>query len=203
MINAELIQEESPEPETQPAPDPAKEIPKTHLLHIFPKVIWRVTKRGLVEEHRPAEIKRICTLVKEEGNLDACLVWHNGEWQYVFLEKPDGSFSPFLPPDDKIVKTSPATLYARAITYQKTWSRLLRRRLKKESDALTRTSKMVWVGALIVVCLFMIFTVTISIISSGDSESAAASDVQPYGSPANLTLPSPTPTNEIPRGVKQ
>lgn len=179
-------------------------IPDTHRKHVLPPLIWRVTTNGLVEDHRIAEIRRICQEVKEKGGINRCLVWAKGSLQYIVLERDDGSFEPFPFPTPDQIKTTPSSLYAKAVTYGKTWRRLLRRRLKHDQDGLNKTSKMIWVGGLIIIVLFIVFVVIVSMVGGSDDTTAPDSTVQQYGSPADLTLPAnPEPSPEIPRGVKQ
>jgi len=179
--------------------------PETHRLNVLPSVIWRVTTYGLIEDYRPGEIKRICQEMKEKKIIDQSIVWNRKSLQYIVLETDDDKILPFPYPNPEDVHTTPSSLYAKAITYSKTLRRILRRRIKQEPDTLNKTSKMIWVGGLIVVVLFIVFMVIVSMIGSTDEPLATdtGSDVQPYGSEPNLTIPAISPSPTIPRGVKQ
>jgi len=180
-------------------------IPLDHRLSVLPSVIWRVTTYGLIQDHRPGEIKRICQELKDTNSINQSIVWSKTALQYIVLESDDGTVKPLPYPDPKEIHTTPSSLYAKAVTYGKSWRRLLRRRLRQETDTLNKTSKMIWVGGLIVVVLFIVFVVIVSMIGSTDEPVAPGTgdNVERYGSEPDLTIPDISPSPTIPRGVKQ
>jgi len=137
----------------------------------------------------------------DRGELNQCLLWKDGRPTYIFLENEAAEISPFPFPEMEQIKTTSSDLYAKAVTYVRTWTRLLKRELKTEKDRFTQASKMLWVGGLIITILFMVFVLTVAVIDQPEPEPTG--DVVPYGSPADLTLPAPEPSPEIPRGVKR
>ena len=169
--------------------------------YLKPSSIWRVTPTMLIEDYRWTEIGRICDEMYDKKLLNQCLLWKNGRPTYIFKEDAEGNINPFpFPAPEQIVTTS-GDLYAKAVTYVKTWIRLLKRELQPNKDRFTQASKMIWVGGLIFTVLFMVFVLTVAVIDQPESESI--NGVQSSGNQADLTLPAPEPTPELPRGVKQ
>jgi len=159
-------------------------------LWLIPDTVWVVTPLGLVEDHRRPEIEHISRYIEDHYSPNDCLIWRGNKPEYLVMQTPDGLYVPIPFPTAETIKTTPSALYAKAITYTKTLRRLLKRRLKGDKDILSRTSKMVWMGGLIAIVLFIVFMVLISMISPSGSGQVVDPGVVRYGPPADLTIPS-------------
>lgn len=179
-----------------PAADPSQADPAKPLIST--DVMYMVTTRGLTILHNPERIREY-TAKMMEGELNDYIIFPAASPALMFIQNDAGTISPMVSPTD--IKTTSTRLYAMAVTYRSTITRLVRRHLRKNQDAISRTSKLVWVIALCVITLAIIFMLGIVATDSGGSSSdddvtQQGVQVNPSGQQPNLEL-SPEPTGSV------
>jgi hypothetical protein len=176
----------------EPAPPP-KPAPEPVIPSFVPPVVYLVTTHGIIEEWRPSEVYRLSQLIEVQDPNDF-LFFSNKKPVYVGKQTKNGGIEPLSMPELKDIETTSISLYAKAVTYSKTLTRLIRRRLKNNKDKTSKNTKFIWVIALIAIVLFIVFMLAVTIISGGkdNSETPTTNNQSSYPK-ADLTIPTPTP----------
>lgn len=206
---------EDPDPvanQIPPVPDviiSEEDIPDTPLpidLAVLPKTMYVITRQGVALKRDPEYIRQVAETMNDQ-NINKFVAFNHREPVLIALIKGSGAIHQLALPDASKITTTPAQLYSKAITYPKIIARLVKRRVDRGQEKFAKTSKLVWVIALSVITLFIIFMLVVVAMdnaeSGGDSdEQTSQQQVVPVVNPANqkadLVL-TPTPTAGTPQ----
>lgn len=180
--------------------DDIPETPAPLDLAVLPKTMYVITRQGVALKRDPALIRQVAERMDDQ-NLNKFVAFNHREPVLIALVKGTGSLYQLALPDASKITTTPAQLYSKAITYPKIISRLVKRRVDGGQDKFAKTSKLVWVIALSVITLFIIFMLVVVAMDDGGSGSDTAEQtnqqavpVNPSSQQADLDI-SPTPTS--------
>lgn len=193
-----------------------KEITRTEEAHeddsqatlvvpsVLPSSLYLITKQGVALKKDPQYIREMATKMHEKG-MNKFVVFDGSIPALIACMPKEETINPLLLPDPARITTTPPQLYAKAITYAKVVTRLVKRRLAATQDSFVKTSKMIWVIALSVITLFIIFMLVVvavdSFSSSDENETNTGTTnqqvvpVNPSGQGPELEI-SPNPTQQ-------
>lgn len=173
---------------------------------VLPRQLYIVTRQGIALKRDPEYIKKMANQMQTEG-MNKYIVFRGSTPELMAIMPDIDKVKPMMNPDPTKIHTTPPQLYAKAITYAKTMTRLVKRRLSGSGDPMSRTSKMIWVIGLSVITLFIIFMLVVMVMDNfgSDSETDTGSSniqngvtVNPSGQGPQLDL-TPTPTQGTPQ----
>lgn len=177
----------------------------TVIPKFIPKEILLITKNGLVIEQRKGVIYGICQQIENEMNSydqNDYLFFKDG--QPVYSGQWDGQYiTPFPAPEPDTIKLTAIALYSKVVTYPKTVTRMIVRKLKGgEKDTMAKSIFM-WMMALLIILIAVIFMIAVTAMGSGEEELLPADGVTNPGiettttttttthPKADLTIPAP------------
>lgn len=175
-------------------------------LAILPKSLYVITRQGVALKRDPTYIRQVAETMNDQ-NINKFVAFNRREPVLIALMKGSNAVHQLALPDASKITTTPAQLYSKAITYPKIIARLVKRRVDRGQEKFAKTSKLVWVIALSVITLFIIFMLVVVAMdnadSSGDSEEQTSQQqivpvVNPANQKADLVL-TPTPTAGTPQ----
>jgi len=154
-----------------------------YIPSFIPKVIYLITRNGIVEEHRHSRILKICRQIEREQSY---LVEPNDflffrKKEQVYVGNWDGeNISPFNLPNPADIKLTSISLYAKVETFPKTVTRLISRRAKNKDDTGGGKSVFYWMLAVMGVVLLIIYLLIATV--TADTKVAEAPQLYPSSS---------------------